>query len=361
MKLYTFVLINLIYLTLVGNPLSREAPIWMANRVHQEFKIFEKLKISTKELDRLNHHRHVIRYIIKNNKIETILSNEYLNNNPSKHTIDSRVDFFTRALNEISKLVELPNLDFLVDFGDGPSIDGPVFAICKHKYSQTIILIPGPEYLSTLEDWRDSIIKGSQVWPWEKKFSKAFWRGATKGALYKGETKEAGVYTLGNLDNFPRFLLSRLSKNNPDLIDAKFTDLVQINQEAAQYIINLGLNSNYYPIIDNAKFKYLISVDGNTYPTSLSWQLFSNSVILKQDSPYIQWYSNELKPFVHYVPVAHDFSDIINKIYFLNDNQDLCLEIIKNANNFANNNLQYNDILYYIYLVLIEYSKYQTQ
>lgn len=40
-------------------------------------------------------------------------------------------------------------------------------------------------------------------------------------------------------------------------------------------------------------------------------------VIIKQESPVVQWFYEDMKPYVHYVPVAHDLSDILKVIDWL--------------------------------------------
>ena len=41
-----------------------------------------------------------------------------------------------------------------------------------------------------------------------------------------------------------------------------------------------------------------------------------------------------LIPYKHYIPINDDFSDLISQIDFANKNVKICLEIIKNANEF---------------------------
>jgi len=42
-----------------------------------------------------------------------------------------------------------------------------------------------------------------------------------------------------------------------------------------------------------------------------------------------------MKPYVHYVPIAHDLSDIREQIDWLRNNNDKALEISNNAMEFA--------------------------
>jgi hypothetical protein len=43
-----------------------------------------------------------------------------------------------------------------------------------------------------------------------------------------------------------------------------------------------------------------------------------------------------LKPYVHYVPLEDDYSDLDKIIEWCEKNDDKCLKIVKNANEFMN-------------------------
>ncbi len=62
-------------------------------------------------------------------------------------------------------------------------------------------------------------------------------------------------------------------------------------------------------------------------------------------------------PFVHYIPVAADFSDLLEKIEWARGHEEEVLQIIQNANTLANESLRYEDIMLYVYLLLTEYAK----
>ena len=65
----------------------------------------------------------------------------------------------------------------------------------------------------------------------------------------------------------------------------------------------------------------------------------SNSLLLKQDSTKVQWFYDELKPGVHFVEVNANLSNLIEKVIWLKENDDIAPEIIKNANEFVRRRL----------------------
>lgn len=120
---------------------------------------------------------------------------------------------------------------------------------------------------------------------------------------------------------------------------------------------NVDFQEVFTNITDQIKFKYLLDIDGysNTWDATV-WKLYSGSVLLKVKSTWKQWYYDELKEWVHYVPVENDFSDLNEQIEWCNNNESKCLEIIRNAKdfvvkyfdiNFVNNRIIENTRIYF--------------
>jgi hypothetical protein len=63
--------------------------------------------------------------------------------------------------------------------------------------------------------------------------------------------------------------------------------------------------------------------------------MLSGSVPIKVDSPKIEWFYNGLEPWVNYVPVKADYSDLVTNIQWLKDNDEKAREIAANAQVFA--------------------------
>jgi hypothetical protein len=53
------------------------------------------------------------------------------------------------------------------------------------------------------------------------------------------------------------------------------------------------------------------------------------------DSEYTLWYSHLLVPYVHYIPIKKDLSDLIEKITWCRNHDDLCEKMAMNSYNFA--------------------------
>lgn len=92
----------------------------------------------------------------------------------------------------------------------------------------------------------------------------------------------------------------------------------------------------YRPETDSLKYKYLISVDGH----SAAWKrpetiMASDSVLFKTTTKYYQWFYDGLQPFVNYIPVRPDTSDMMEKLEWARSHDDVVQQIIKNANLYA--------------------------
>jgi Glycosyl transferase family 90 len=186
------------------------------------------------------------------------------------------------------------------------------------------------------------------------KIPKAVWRGSTTGA--------DELYSNPSLQKYSRLEIVRLSKEFPDLINAKFTSLLQYckkRPEKFRNIITEPINELTKFTLDPIKqiqYKYIISADGNVASYSLLWALASGSVVLKQDSEHIQFIEVEkdssggvenpkdssdssdeccIKPYVHYVPIKRDFSDLVSQIEWLQNNELKAREIANNSRAYA--------------------------
>ncbi len=259
-----------------------------------------------------------------------------------------RIKALKRAITKILSITALPDIDLLVFFGDGIHETPPLPTLCfsKDKNCKNAILIPDPESLAGLVDFHQAV--HSYDIAFDKKSPLAFWRGATTG----------GNYTLNNWKNFTRSKAVLFSLKNPDLLDAKFTTAIGNHSKDLRVLLKkLGAFSKFTDLKDQLKYKYLLDLDGNCCAYSrFNWILLSNSVCLKHQSNYEQWYYDALTPFKHYIPFASDFSDFSNILELAKKNPTTCKTISKEATLFAKQNLTLYPCLTYLYRVLSKYS-----
>jgi hypothetical protein len=60
-------------------------------------------------------------------------------------------------------------------------------------------------------------------------------------------------------------------------------------------------------------YRYSLNMDGTGVSERMSQQLSSSQLVFKVDSPFYNYYSRFFLPYVHYVPVKYDLSDLAEK------------------------------------------------
>jgi hypothetical protein len=251
--------------------------------------------------------------------------------------------------------LRIPEVEFVVYIDDWTTTvtpySAPLFVFAKDTTrGQGLVVLPDFEMLSGYEEIAAQTLDACEKSPWKHKKEMVIWRGTTTGSPHNGS------YTPSNFRDFPRTKLVDLSLANPDIVDARFTKLCQgAELFAAQLSKYCG---NFMPIWGHIPYKYQILVDGNTCAFSRAyWQLLSNCVMFKQTSSHIQWYYRGLKPYVHYVPVKEDLSDLISQVKWARSHDKKVHLISKNATAFAQENLTKDEAFTYLHRLFVEYEK----
>ena len=201
-------------------------------------------------------------------------------------------------------------------------------SFCTWEHSDFLLCMPDIKFIQTM-GYSDFRQKTEEKWlDWEQRQARAFWRGASTGSFL----------TQDNWQNNHRIKLCKLAENlGNKLLDAKITKIVQVeNQLVKEEIQSSGLVAPVVPNIDFIQYKYLIDIDGN----SNSWpglftKLLMGSCVLKVESSWRQWYYDRLEPWVNYVPVKNDLSDLHEKINWCLENDEQAKQIGENGRQLA--------------------------
>ncbi len=193
----------------------------------------------------------------------------------------------------------------------------PGLSFSDHERSR--YLIPDPEFMSKkgYAEARTCIERASV--PWEARSPVALWRGATTGTLTKGWR------------SLQRVKLCEIAGESAGAIDAGITAIVQMRDPRwVEEIRSSGLMRQSIPYFEFGRHKYQIDIDGNSNAwAGLFCKLLTGSPVLKVASPqsYRQWYYDRLVPWVNYVPVRSDMSDLLEKVRWLRDHDERAREI----------------------------------
>lgn len=334
--------------------LKQDPPDWMMKQIHKDLSLFADQGITRKIIDETFCGKRIEKYSL----VRFTITDGYLIVSANEKFLDKR--HFRHMLNSIktlNQITQLPNVDFIVSLMDGYDVNppefprSPCFVFAKSTEVQNFVLMPDFKALWGYGNLREQILMGNKKIPWIEKTPKAYWRGSTTGGFFSGN----------NWCLFGRGKLVDLSLQHPQKLDARFTSVVQCTPDVHGLMQAAGLLSKRVNKIDHLKYKYLVDVDGNscTYERYF-WLLLSNSLVLKQTTPNIQWYYAGLKPYVHYLPLEDDLSDLTEKVQWASSHDVESKRIAENATKFVLENLSTEDVFLYMYHLIKEYSKLYT-
>lgn len=216
---------------------------------------------------------------------------------------------------------------------------------------------------------RDTYLNQFDNVKWEDKIPTAFFRGGATGcgvtifdnprlkaAHLSSVWKNNDKYNQNNkIDGIP-FLDAGVTAFNPrykKTMDSKYIKFIKPRK------LSFG-KADYFPMVQQTKYKYLLDIEGNVSAYRLAFILASGSLVLKVDSQYKVWFSNLLEPWVHYVPVKNDLSDLAKQITWCKEHDKECKKISKNAQSLVKKYINEKSILDYLHFVLTEINKIQS-
>jgi hypothetical protein len=169
----------------------------------------------------------------------------------------------------------------------------------------------------------------------------------------KFNDKKDVLFWRGRDSNEVRLKLVKMSKNYTDLINASLTNFFFFRDQMEEY----GPQSPYISFFDFFQYKYQMNIDGTVAAYRLPYLLAGNSLVLKQESKYYEFFYNQLKPNVHYIPVDKELNNLIEMMNNLNENNEQIEQIINNSRLFALDNLLPEHIYCYHFNLFNKYAK----
>lgn len=212
----------------------------------------------------------------------------------------------------------------------------PIFSLSGQKgYSD----IPIPNYDDVLYVLGKSSVKyESFETDWEKKKTKAVFRGGPTGCGYTPDTNSRLKLTTIR----SKYLDIGISGKAP-LIN---TNSVRYDPKYGIGMLNTDIHSTqkFMTMTEQSHNKYIIHIDGNVHAYRMLTTMATGSLILRVESEYTSWLDHILKPNVHYIPVKSDLSDLVEKIEWCIKNDDKCKTIAENACKIARDVVQYDKL-----------------
>jgi hypothetical protein len=235
----------------------------------------------------------------------------YLPNAPSSTTTNSSSISSTTANHNLKK----SNFRAMIMLGDGtryvdiPLIGKTRFASYRPESDKMREVILG---FLEVDRHYGAIHRVKQGIPWRKKQNTLIWRGDSTGTRYPIIAKYI-TYPISDID-VAFSALCQEHKNNPH------------NKVLVRKRITPRQLTNY---------KYLLSLEGNDVASGLKWMLYSDSVVFMARPRHVSWALEEfLVPFIHYVPVKEDYSNLMEMVQWARQNDELVYNISKHSTQF---------------------------
>eukprot|EP00795_Rhopilema_esculentum_P002107 gene2107-17685_t len=311
------------------------------NQIEADFKIWEdKGGIEKSDLDKA---------------IKRKLGEHYQIINHRLYRQENCIFSFRCSGNEhfILKVIKkLPDMELVINSHDWPKVPYfdetmPVLSFSKTP-NERDIMYPAwtfweggpavwPIYPTGLGRWDiqiDKISQAAREWPWEKKENKAFFRGSRTSS-----------------ERDPLIILSR---KHPDLADAQYTknqawksDADTLYEPPAKEI----------PLEEHCKYKYLFNFRGVAASFRFKHLFLCDSVVFHVGDEWKEFFYPAMKPWVHFIPVDTDLSNVSDLIEFARANDDMVREIAKRGREFILSHLRMKDIQEYWKQLLKRYAK----
>lgn len=115
---------------------------------------------------------------------------------------------------------------------------------------------------------------------------------------------------------------------------------------------------------DQNSYRYVIDVDGNGWSGRFHRLMASNTLVLKS-TIFPEWYSDRIQPWVHYVPLKTDYSDLFPIMAFFKgdpytgsgSHDDMAEQIATAGRLWTEQNWRWEDMQAYMFRLLLEYNR----
>ncbi len=326
-------------------------PKWMQKQIDADLALYKSTHISPHTLDL------VYRSLSDKKLLRCQINGNHFAYQSTVDLGDIRCKSMVDGIAKICEIYPYLHVDFIIGLEDEfTGIHLPLFVFAKNRKNPHQILLPDFSCFAqktTTYAWTYSLYpkiqKAAKKMPWKDKCSLAVWRGTNSGSHHAKS---------GSSCTNSRCKLCTLSQFHPHLINAKFSQLNETNKEAIKHMKSHYFVGGFMTPEEHLRYKYLITLDGNTctYP-GLAWRLLSNSCVIKTMTNQIQWYYAGLEPWVHFIPVDKDLSNLLPNLQWAYEHDEEASQMAVRASEYARDNLSQEGIYLYLCHLLKEYEE----
>ena len=217
----------------------------------------------------------------------------------------------------------------------------PVFTYAAPVTDRCRYAFPMPTYHMFLHSkessaaWANVHAATAAQYPWHTKRRQLIWRGTLWTDLPEDAVSTRHVLlerfaATGNKNN----------KNNNLLLDIHTTQIMDTStftpytKNDTALVAQYGGLADPLPMPDFQQYRAILDVDGLSWSSRFVTLLCFNSVVLKVEPEFVDYFHGDVQPWVHYIPVASDLRDLEEMAAYANDpaNDASIQRIIANAN-----------------------------
>ncbi|BGP55771.1 hypothetical protein JCM8202v2_003378 [Rhodotorula sphaerocarpa] len=253
----------------------------------------------------------------------------------------------------------------------GPLV--PLFTFAKTNVHSDILVTP-------LEQYSDSYIGYDPDWE-KKTLNKLMWRGSTTGIDFYEEhdwknSQRARLHFLANEKRGTKDVLyaeedgpiaeKRYNVNglNRAYMDVAFAGgpvqcdppTCALMSQMIEFRDTMGLNDAY-------QYKYVFDVDGNGWSGRFHRLMSMKACVLKS-TLFPEWYGDRIQPWLHYVPVKVDYSDLYDILAFFHgtpeghgSHDELAKKIGLAGKHWARDHWRKQDMAAYMFRLILEWAR----
>ncbi|KAJ4474319.1 glycosyl transferase family 90-domain-containing protein [Lentinula aciculospora] len=157
---------------------------------------------------------------------------------------------------------------------------------------------------------------------------------------------------------------ARRARINPAMMDAAFVrGPSQCEEPTCSRMKQIYEYKQTQSMKDAGNYKYVLDIDGNGWSGRFKRLITSNSLVFKT-TIYPEWFIDRVEPWVHYIPVQVDLSDLYDSLIFFRGDpngegahEELARQIALQGRAWSKKHWRREDIIAYFYRMLLEYAR----
>jgi len=283
--------------------------------------------------------------------------------------------FIKYTLRVLDHLVPLPrglDLFFSAELVDDSSVEVPVLSSAPTLYARGFAQLPHYHALLSVPKVAAEVSSQVHAAPaWARKADRLVWRGALNSGFSRSACGDEATRLPDELSIFdprhntslrgslphslgpcrawtlalthttwelsPRCRAVLFSTLMPGDVDARFAPGWASPEVLAAVPLGTLRNLSHTPPVAHASFRYILQLGGVNFDSRRPfWVPFTGSVLFLQHGPFRSlWFRVALRPYVHYVPVSEDLSDLLQQLQWARSHQDRCRAMARRLRSFA--------------------------